>query len=152
MRIYPSELPLVSLEPQAEDFRVMEVDSQCGQGVRALRDFHSGDTLFRMNGTLTNELTLHTLQLGPDLHMDDPYFAGKVLHSCNPNSRLDVETRLFIATRAIAAGDLLTMDYDLTEDVLFRAFPCCCGEANCRGQIAGRQLALESCSSQASSC
>jgi hypothetical protein len=27
------------------------------------------------------------------------------------------------------------MDYDETEDVLFRAFNCCCGSTQCRGTI-----------------
>ena len=142
MRIYPSHLSPVSLEPQAEEFRVIDVDDTCGQGLMVLRDFQRGERLFRMNGTLTTELTLHTLQLEPSLHLDVPYVAGKVLHSCDPNSWLDVETRLFLARRPIEAGELLTMDYDETEDILYRPFTCCCGAENCRGEIAGRLRTL----------
>jgi hypothetical protein len=91
-----------------------------------------------MNGTLTTEMTLHSLQMAPGLHLDDPYLAGKVLHSCGPNSWLDVETRIYFATRDIAAGELLTMDYDETEDILFRAFDCRCGSPNCRGTVGGK--------------
>jgi uncharacterized protein len=138
MRIYPSHLKRVSLEPRAEDFRVLDVDSERGQGVMVLRRFRRGQRLFRMNGTLTTEMTLHSLQMAPGLHLDDPYFAGKVLHSCAPNSRLDAQTRLFIAERDIEEGDLLTMDYDETEDVLFRSFWCRCGADHCRGEIVGR--------------
>jgi hypothetical protein len=36
------------------------------------------------------------------------------------------------------AGELLTMDYDETEDILFRAFQCCCGSTRCRGTVGGR--------------
>jgi hypothetical protein len=91
-----------------------------------------------MNGTLSTEMTLHSLQMAPGLHLDDPYLAGKVLHSCEPNSWLDVETRIYFATRDIAAGELLTMDYDETEDILFRSFECCCGSTRCRGTIGGK--------------
>jgi len=138
MRIYPSDLEELSLEPRSEDFRVADIDSERGQGVVALRGAQPGDVLFRMNGVLQREMTLHSLQLAPGLHLDDPYFAGKVLHSCAPNSRLDVTTQLFVAVREIRPGDLLTMDYDETEDVLFRSFECLCGATSCRGEIAGR--------------
>ncbi len=139
MRIYPSHLKPVPLEPQIEDFEVIDVDPQRGQGVRVLRPFHRGEILFRMNGVITNEITQSTLQIGPDTHLDDPYFAGKVLHSCDPNSWFDTSSWLFIAERNIAAGSLLTMDYEQTEDVLFRSFMCCCGAIVCRGEIVGRK-------------
>lgn len=138
MNIYPAHLPAETFEPQAEDFRVVDVDESRGQGVLVLRSFRRGDILFRMKGHLSSEMTLFSLQMAPGLHLDDPYFAGKVLHSCNPNSRLDVSTRLFTALRYIEAGELLTMDYEETEDELFRSFNCSCGEPNCRGEIAGR--------------
>jgi uncharacterized protein len=137
-RFYPDHFPVVPNEACWEDFRVLDVDGKRGQGVLVLRDFSQGSVLFRMNGTLTSAMTLHSLQMAPGLHLDDPYFAGKVLHSCEPNSWLDVETRIYFATRDIAAGELLTMDYDETEDILFRAFDCCCGSPSCRGRIGGR--------------
>lgn len=137
-RFYPDHLPVVPNEACWDDFRVIDVDGKRGQGVLVLREFSEGNVLFRMNGTLSSEMTLYSLQMGPGSHLDDPYFAGKVLHSCEPNSWLDVETRLFFATRDIRAGELLTMDYDETEDVLFRSFHCCCGSTKCRGVIAGR--------------
>lgn len=141
-RFYPDHLPVVPNEPCWDDFCVLDVDGKRGQGVLVLRDFSQGSVLFRMNGTLSTEMTLHSLQMGPGLHLDDPYFAGKVLHSCEPNSYLDVKTRLFIATRNISAGELLTMDYDETEDILFRSFNCCCGAPTCRGVIGGRLAKL----------
>lgn len=137
-RFYPDHYPVVPNEACWEDFRVLDVDGERGQGVLVLRDFSQGSVLFRMNGTLTTEMTLHSLQMAPGLHLDDPYLAGKVLHCCEPNSWLDVETRIYFATRDIVAGELLTMDYDETEDVLFRAFECCCGSTRCRGSIGGK--------------
>jgi len=138
MRIYPSHLPVIADEPRAEDFRVVQVDAVRGLGVLVLRPYRAGEVLFRMNGVLTEVMTQYSLQMANGLHLDDPDFAGRVLHCCDPNSRLDPETRLFTALRDIDAGDLLTMDYDETEDVLFRAFDCRCGAENCRGYVAGR--------------
>lgn len=139
-RFYPDHFPVVPNEACWEDFRVLDVDGERGQGVLVLRDFSQGSVLFRMNGTLSTEMTLHSLQMAPGLHLDDPYIAGKVLHSCEPNSWLDVETRIYFATRDIAAGELLTMDYDETEDILFRAFECRCGSTRCRGTIGGKLM------------
>jgi hypothetical protein len=137
-RIYPDHLPEIPDEPHAEDFRVVQVDENRGLGVLVLRAFKAGDVLFRMNGVLTEEMTLHSLQMDDRWHLDDPDFAGRVSHCCDPNSRLDPTTRLFTALKDIEAGDLLTMDYDETEDVLFRGFNCSCGAESCRGYIAGR--------------
>lgn len=39
----------------------------------------------RVSGVLVGRPRLHTLQLLPNVHMYDPYFAGLLLHSCNPN-------------------------------------------------------------------
>lgn len=139
-RIYPECLPEIPDEPHAEDFRVIQVDDKRGLGVEVLRPFNEGEVLFRMNGTLTEEMTQYSLQMDERWHLDDPDFAGRVLHSCDPNSRLDPETRLFTALKDIEPGDLLTMDYDETEDVLFRAFDCSCGAESCRGHIAGRSV------------
>jgi uncharacterized protein len=139
-RIYPEHLPVIPDEPNAEDFRVVQVDDTRGLGVLVLRAFTAGDVLFRMNGMLTEEMTQYSLQMDERWHLDDPDFAGRVLHSCDPNSRLDPTTRLFTALKGIEPGDLLTMDYDETEDVLYRAFPCSCGAHRCRGYIAGRSV------------
>ncbi|TWT34003.1 hypothetical protein KOR34_38390 [Posidoniimonas corsicana] len=138
MRIYPRSLPVIPDEPQAEDFRVIDVDDHRGQGVEVLRGYRAGELLFRMNGVLRDYVTQFTLQVGPNQHLDDPYVAGKVLHSCDPNCRLDPSTRRYLAVRDIEPGELLTMDYDLTEDYLFKAFECRCGADRCRGYVAGR--------------
>lgn len=138
MRIYPNHLLAIPDEPRAEDFRVAPVDKARGLGVVVLRYFRKNEILFRMNGRLTREITQYSLQLADGLHLDDPDFAGRTLHSCEPNSRLDPATRLFVALRDIRPGDLLTMDYDETEDVLFRSFWCQCGAGSCRGFISGR--------------
>ena len=62
---------------------------------------------------------------------------GKVLHSCDPNMRCDMQTLTFTARKDIAPNTSLTMDYDTTEEVLFRPFDCCCRSPLCRGYICG---------------
>jgi hypothetical protein len=56
-------------------------------------------------------------------------------HSCEPNTRfigLDV-----IATRAIARGEELTLDYAEFLDERAEAFECRCGAPRCRGRVTG---------------
>jgi len=44
-----------------------------------------------------------------------------------------------IATRDVAPGDYLSLDYAMTEDRLARQFACGCGASNCRAWILGRK-------------
>jgi D-alanine-D-alanine ligase len=56
-------------------------------------------------------------------------------HSCEPNTAykgLNV-----VALRNIPEGEELTLDYSAFLDENMEPFNCCCGAANCRGQIAG---------------
>ena len=89
-------------------------------------------------GTLVNEITPYTLQIHPDLHLHDPYFMGKVLHHCDPNCRVDLEHRTLIALQPIQPGDLVTIDYEVTEDRLYKPFDCNCTAEHCRGWIKGK--------------
>ena len=56
-------------------------------------------------------------------------------HSCEPNTRfsgLDL-----VASRAIAAGEELTLDYGAVLNEASEPFDCHCGSASCRGRIGG---------------
>mgnify|MGYP002084337363 FL=1 len=47
-----------------------------------------------------------------------------------------------VALRAIAAGELLSIDYAATEDRLYAQFACACGAPDCRRWITGRDEAI----------
>jgi hypothetical protein len=64
---------------------------------------------------------------------------GMLLHSCSPNAMVNMTSLEVVALHGIKAGDAITMDYETTEDVLYRAFNCECGSPNCRGRITGRR-------------
>lgn len=139
MRFYPDCLPPFANEPTRERFCIDRVGDSVGEGVRTLVDFEAGDVLFAFTGFYTSEISQFSLQYREGLHLHDPYFMGKVLHSCDANASCDMERRVFTALRPIKAGEFITMDYAETEDVLFRTFPCECGAANCRGIVKGRK-------------
>ena len=142
LRFYPRELPAFAHEPTRDRFEIRHISHGVGEGVVSLSAFQPGDVVFACSGYFSDEVTLFSLQIAPGLHLHDPYFYGKLLHSCDPNTYVELASRRFVARRTIRPGEYITLDYARTEDTLFRTFPCHCGAANCRGEVAGRlQLA-----------
>jgi tyrocidine synthetase-3 len=136
-RFYPDTIARHQDEPTTDKFRIIS-DPAYGEGVITKVPFHMGELLFHFQGRALNYQSLFTLQKRPGLYIEDPFFMGKILHSCDPNAYVDMETQLFRARRTIKPGEFITMDYESTEDELFRSFYCQCGSYNCRGYIAGR--------------
>ncbi len=138
MRFYPKEVPVFPNEPNREQFQIIFNTARQGEGLQSLRSFQSGDVLFAFTGFILPNVTLYSLQLQKNLHIHDPYFMGKLLHSCDPNAEADVENLLIRALKPIESGTFITIDYENTEDYLFRPFECSCGSPQCRGVIRGR--------------
>jgi hypothetical protein len=136
-RFYPDSLPSFPNEPTPDNFAIHRISDSVGEGVVAQAHFAEGDIVCAFSGYFVEAITQFSLTVGDDLHIHDPYFMGKVLHSCDPSLHCDMTRRQFIAKRAIQPGDIITMDYDQTEPHLFRPFHCSCGAKNCRGFIAG---------------
>lgn len=133
MRFYPESMPVFSHEPTREHFAIQPISDDCGEGVVALRPFKTGEIVFAFSGFYSSDITLFTLQVKPGLYLHDPFFMGKILHRCDPNCDVDMETRLFTARRDINPGDWVTMNYEQTEDHLYRPFICNCGVMPCSG-------------------
>lgn len=136
-RFYPDIFPVFEHEPTTDKFAIQRVSDGVGEGVVALADFQPGEIVFRFTGIFSSEITLFTLQVNEHLHLHDPFFMGKILHCCDPNCSVDMQTRTFTAVKPIYAGEFVTMDYAQTEAHLYRAFPCSCGATNCRGYVTG---------------
>lgn len=113
-------------------------DEDVGLCVRALCDCAAGTVVERFEGAIGPELSQHSLQVRPGLHISGTRHIGYLSHGCAPNCRLDMERFELVTLRAVAAGDILTIDYAATEDRLFAQFACACGAADCRRWIAGR--------------
>jgi len=137
MRIYPPYIPAFANEPTKEEFLIAIVNPTTGWGIFSRKSHAAGDKLCAYSGVVLTEVTQYTLQVSDTLHMHDPFFTGILTHSCDPNCRLDMANLSLIAVKDIAVGQLLTIDYDHTEKVLFKAFDCNCGSASCRGRVQG---------------
>lgn len=134
-RFYTFTSPF-DFEPTRDRFSLIHNET-VGDGLIALTDFMQGEIVFKFTGKILPYQTLFTLQIRPGVYIEDPYVMGKVLHSCDPNMLCDMENLVFRARKPIHAGEYLFMDYDTTEDVLFRSFHCSCGAPGCRGEVRG---------------
>jgi hypothetical protein len=140
--LYPFKSQLGTGYPSTEQFDVVRTAEGAGAGIKARVAFDSRVCIARLSGYALNERRLHTLQLSSRIHLYDCWFGGLLMHSCTPNVFLDLHYLEVWSLHEIRAGEMLSMDYASTEDVLFRQFACQCGAANCRGWITGRQEAL----------
>ncbi|HEY1721481.1 MAG TPA: SET domain-containing protein-lysine N-methyltransferase [Magnetospirillaceae bacterium] len=134
----PAARPADSPATGGETTEVGWIDEHRERGVRALVPFAAGDAIHRFTGETVSEIGQHTLQISETQHISGTSIIGYLSHGCAPNCRLDMARFELVATRDIAAGEVLTIDYALTEDKLFRQFACHCGDVDCRRWIIGR--------------
>jgi hypothetical protein len=112
------------------------------------RSFRAGDRIRRVN--VLREVTAES-PLRADLgeRVDHcAYPDGKIVllgvpdrhvnHSCNPNAYefFDGDSSYIVARRDIRAGEEITVDYNINI-TNGTAWPCSCGSARCRGEVAG---------------
>ena len=144
MYIYPHKLDSKGNYPLKTDFSVNRYEQEKGYGVYTLRQYERGNLVARFTGSTISEIIQHSLQLSSGQHILDSYFAGFLLHSCDPNIVLDMNDLTIWAIKDIEKGDALTMDYASTEDYLFKQFKCLCGSDNCRQWVTGRRETVNS--------
>ncbi len=137
--IYPPEFRVDPDLPTADLFAVTSVNGKVGMGVKAKVRFQRGRLVAKFTGQLSNQILQHTLQVSPQAHLHDPWFVGLLTHSCAPNCVLDMQRLEIWALADIEPGELLTIDYAVTEDTLHRQFACGCGSSACRKWITGRR-------------
>lgn len=137
--LYPADFRVDPELPTDEHFAVTSVNGKVGMGVKAKVRFERGTRVAKFTGQLSNRILQHTLQVSPDTHLHDPWFVGLLTHSCAPNCVLDMQRLEIWALTDIAAGELITIDYAVTEDTLHRQFACGCGSSACRKWITGRR-------------
>lgn len=137
-RLYPDWIPVQENEPTKDEFE-KTYRQEFGWCIISRIRFLPGDVVARIyGGIIKPKAALHTVQKAPNLHIYDEWFTGLITHSCDPNTYFDANHETFVAIKEIHPGDIVTCDYQATEDYLARSFECNCGAANCRGIITGR--------------
>lgn len=137
-RFYPPEVPVFDYEPLRDYFQIVKSLESINEGIISLITLKEEDIAFRWTGFFLTTQTLHSLQHKKGAYIHDVFFSGKLLHSCNPNLRLDMETLTAYVIKPIKVFDRLTIDYEETEDILYNQFDCTCGSSNCRQSISGK--------------
>jgi hypothetical protein len=123
----------------------LRVEHSSGYGARLVtaRPVRRGEVIapirrFRKTGAPTR----HSIQTGPDSHIDDLGDLRYLNHSCAPTVLVDTERLEVVAARDLAAGDELTFFYPSTEWEMAQPFACLCGASQCLGTVSGaRDLA-----------
>jgi tyrocidine synthetase-3 len=137
-RLYPHWIPIQENEPTKDKFE-KTYKPEFGWCIVSRAHFAPGETIARIyGGIIKPKSQLHTVQKSPDVHLLDEWFTGLITHSCDPLTYFDAEEETFVAIKEINPGDVVTCDYEVTEDYLSRSFECNCGAENCRKTIRGR--------------
>jgi hypothetical protein len=139
-RFYPEWVPIIPYEPLKTFFQILESPEEIRKGVVSLVSFKEDDLIAQCTGASLNFQTLHSLQHAEKVFFHDPFFSGYLLHSCEPNCRLDMSDFSLHAIQEIKPFSLLTIDYEETEEELYQQFECKCGSSNCRGWIKGKKF------------
>lgn len=139
-RFYPDFFAFLEGEPMKEKFEIIN-DIRFGKCIRSHGYFKKGELVALIHAKIVVKTArLHSVQINSFEHVYDPWFAGLISHSCEPNIAFDKAILGFYATQEIRPGVILTQDYELTEDDLYQKFYCKCGSPCCRGKIQGKSF------------
>src|SRR5580658_9887092 len=107
-------LPLRTVAAPLPDDLMLRAQAE-GEALCATRDYAAGEVVFRFDGgELRARRDPSTVELPDGRHLFHQVLA-LATHACEPNCRLDLEGRLMVALRSIAAGEAITYDYETTE-------------------------------------
>jgi len=122
-----------------------------GRGLFAREAIEAGEIVAIKGGSIFDAATLRALaaSLGPsEIQVAEGHFIGPTRaderedsmifsnHSCDPNIGVQGQI-VFVAMRAIAAGEELTHDWATTDDDAYE-MECRCGSASCRRIVTGQ--------------
>jgi hypothetical protein len=139
-RFYSENVPRFDYEPLKSFYQIVKSPESINEGVISLISLIPEDIAFRWTGYFLTFQTLHSLQYKEGLYCHDPIFCGKILHSCDPNLKLNMEEMTAIVIKPIKVFDRLTLNYNDTESVLYNAFNCTCGSEKCIGWVEGNSV------------
>lgn len=143
MRFYPSYIPIICFEPLKIHFSILESPEEIRKGIVSLISIPKDQLVAKLTGFVLDFQTLHSLQYKEGVYYADEFFAGYLLHSCDPNCKLNMEDFSLHAIKDIRPFDKITIDYEETEDYLYNTFDCNCGSSVCKGKIMGSKARVE---------
>jgi hypothetical protein len=109
-----------------------------GRALKAIAAIASGERLIALSHVFVDEPCKYSIQLDEGRHQAGTEEADDFLnHACDPSAALDFGALEVFALRPIAAGELITFDYNTSEWDMHEPFACLCGSPRCLGEIRG---------------
>ncbi len=112
-----------------------------GLGVLANKNFKKGEVVIKFRADLVpnSKASPEAVQVDEHHSFDTRWLVTEAFinHSCEPNAKLDVERKSYIAIKPIGRNQEITFDYNTTEWDSGGAFKCNCGSKNCYGEVRG---------------
>ncbi|MGE0763074.1 MAG: SET domain-containing protein [Bdellovibrionales bacterium] len=113
-----------------------------GRGVYAIKPIRKNEVIAVFDGVIldddfepwTEDLLNHAIQFQKACWRDSKGIARLVNHSCDPNCGIKDLFKI-VAMRAIAPGEQITWDYEMTEKNDWWKMRCRCGSPICRRWI-----------------
>lgn len=113
-----------------------------GKGVFAKANVRKGEVIAVFDGPIldddfdgwTKDILNHAIQIDKAKWRDSKGLARWINHSCDPNCGIKKRNRV-VAMRAIAKGEEITWDYEMTEKSWWWRMKCKCGSPLCRKVI-----------------
>ena len=124
----------------------LATSARSGPGSVAVEPIDAGTTVAAFGGriapaaelaALTTDPQERALQVAVELYLvdgADHMSLHPLGHSCEPNCHL-VGATVVVASRPLAAGEYLTIDYATCTGSANREFECNCGSGQCRGKV-----------------
>ena len=126
-----------------KDFRLVYVHGK-GLSLFTCKDFKKGERVICLEGkkVLASGATPEAVQINEQYFLDTKYLVPGdfINHSCNPNTKVDMENRWFIAIKNIKRNAEITYNYLTTEwdmKAYGTDFKCRCGSRDCIGLVRG---------------
>ena len=142
--------PAVRAEAMRQGYKVESANSAVdvrphggmGQTAFATRRIGAGEVLFTCGELALPFPTMYTICTAERTHALFGAAAECIAHGCEPNTQVVVRDGPrgrfdLVATREIAEGEPLQLNYLNSEWTMNTAFDCLCGSAKCYGRIAG---------------
>lgn len=126
-----------SLSEEQTGYKV--IPTKYGHGLFARRGFHASEVISAFSFAETSATPSRwTVQFGPEQHGEPrPIELRYVNHSCSPNVKFDLDSRVLRAIRDIEPGEEFAFFYPSTEWSMEESFSCECGSVDCIGLIGG---------------
>lgn len=113
-----------------------------GRAVFAIKHIRKGEVVAVFDGPIldeefddwTDELLIYPIQFAKEKWRDSIGIARWINHSCDPNCGIKQLFKI-VAMRAIAPGEQVTWDYEMSEKSTWMKMKCLCGSPLCRKRI-----------------